>query len=506
MPKAIYHGEEARAKVLAGAKTLYDAVRVTMSPRGRNVAIKRPYGHTVTHDGVTVAESIVLPDVTEAIGADIIREAAGKLNNTVGDGTTSVTVLTYHLLKEADKLVKEGHNPMDIRDFLERQLKMVLGWLDDYVVELDDKKLVDVACISAGSKELGEIIGKLAIKVKDGTITVEQGSGFETETEVVDGYVMERGYTSPHFINDKRKMEVVMDNPLFIITNEKLTNAVQVKNLIEPLDLNAIKGLVIVAEEVSGEALSMIVQNHIRGILPMAVIKSPGYGDGRLPALEDLISLVGGELYSSHTIVKLGKARKVIIGKDKTTIIGGSNDTSTRIEELEAQIKDTEGEFDKERIRSRIANLKGTVGIIRVGGSTEAEIDEKKYRVDDAVAAVKAAQDGGVVAGGGVTLANLATNYPTDTPLSNMVYQALLAPFCVIADNAGIRSNDLLNQVLTLKGIGVDVTRPGALVDMVDEGIIDPAKVTREVLKTAFSLAMTAITIDTLIVDVPDET
>ena len=503
MPKVIYHGQEARDKVLAGAETLYKAVKSTMSPKGRNVAIKRPYGHTVTHDGVTVAESIVLPDATEAIGAEIIREAAGKLNNEVGDGTTSVTVLTYHLLKGANKLVNSGMNPMMVKRRLEYYKGEVLKALDSLVIKLDDDKLLDVATISAGDKELGEIIGKLALEIGDGTITVEQGNGLETETEVIDGYSLNRGYISPHFITDKRKGEAILDKPVIVITNEKLKSAAQVATILKPLVDNDTKTILLVSDELSGEALSMLVQNHIRGNIQVCAIKSPAFGDGRLPALEDLAALTGGELMIDGSL-KVGSAEKVIISKDKTTIIKGNGDVTERVEELKAKAKDLKG-FEKEQVEARIANLKGRVGVIRVGGSTEAEIDEKKYRVDDAVAAVKAAQDGGIVAGGGVTFANLAYQYRDKSGVARVVYEALTAPLSVIADNGGFYSQDLVSRVLEYKGRGINVMKSDALVNMVEEGVIDPAKVTREVIQTAFSLAMTGITIDVLVVDVPDE-
>lgn len=502
MPKVIYHDKDAREKVLAGAKTLYKAVSATMSPMGRNVAIKRPYGHTVTHDGVTVAESIVLPDVTEAIGAEIIREAAGKLNTQVGDGTTSVTVLTYHLLKGANGLVNSGMNPMEVKRGLERILPNLLEELDKLTIELDDNKLMDVAAISAGDEELGKIIGSLALQAN--VITVEQGSGLETETELVEGYTLDRGYISPHFITDKRRQEAVLENPVVIITNEKFKSAAQIASILQPLVEKNVKSFLLVSDELSGEALSMLVQNHIRGNIQVAAIKSPGFGDGRLPALEDLAALTGGEVLTDGSL-EVGKADKIIVGKEKTTIINGKGDTTERIAELKEQLKNAEGEFEKEKLEKRIANLSGKVGIIRVGGASEAEIDEKKYRVDDAVAAVKAAQDGGIVAGGGVTLANLAYPYRKSTGVEAIVYRALLAPLSVISDNGGYYSDDLIHRVLEYKGKGVNVMKPGSLVDMVEEGIIDPAKVTREVLQTAFSLAMTAITIDVLVVDIPDE-
>ncbi len=502
MPKVIYHGQEARDKVLAGANTLYKAVSATMSPMGRNVAIKRPYGHTVTHDGVTVAESIVLPDVTEAIGAEIIREAAGKLNNEVGDGTTSVTVLTYHLLKGANRLVEGGMNPMQLKRELERALKNATKALDDYVVELDDEKLLNVAAISAGDRELGEIIGRLAVEVGDGTITVEAGSGLETETEVIDGYSLNRGYVSPHFITDKRKGEAVLENPAIVITNDKFKSVQQVAEILQPLVEGGAKSILLVSDELSGEALSMVVQNHIRGHIQVCAIKSPAFGDGRLPVLEDLAALTGGELMT--TDLKAGTAEKVIISKDKTTIIKGKGDVTERVEALQAQAKELKG-FEKEQMESRIANLKGTVGIIRVGGHTEAEIDEKKYRVDDAVAAVKAAQDGGIVAGGGVTLANIARIFDISNNTDRMIRDALLAPLIKILENADLYSDEMVEYVMTHKGVGVNVMLGRSKVDMIKEGVIDPAKVTREVLKTAFSLAMTAITIDVLVVDVPDE-
>lgn len=511
MPKKIFFEREARERVLAGAEILYKAVKVTMSPRGRNVAIKRPYGHTITHDGVTVADMIQVDDMEKAVGADMIQEAAGKLNNEVGDGTTSVTVLTYNLLKEAMKLVDDGMNPSEIRAGLKLAQEFLLKQIDDYVVELDDKMLLDVAAISAGEKELGHIIGKLAAEIgKDGVITVEQGRGFKTETTIRDGFSFERGYLSPFFVTDKKRLEAVLTNPTIIICNEKLTTMGQANKLFEGLREESLKEVLLVVDDLAGDAMQQLVQTHVRQYMKLAVVKAPAFGDGRLPAIEDLAAVVGGKEVNG---VYFGQAQKVIVTKERTTIIGGHSieeNIDKRIEAINHQLKETESDFEKEKLEARRANLRGKVATIKVGGATEAEIDEKKYRVDDAVAAVKAAQNGGVVAGGGVTLVNLAvdmSNAEFDMPIivKSIIMRALKMPFTIITQNADLYEENLLKQVESMTGMGVDVTKGDKLIDLVPAGIIDPAKVTKQVLQAAFSIAMTAITIDVLVVDVPDE-
>lgn len=512
--KKIFFGKDARSRILGGAEILYSAVKVTMSPKGRNVAIQRPYGHTITHDGVTVADMIQVSDYELRTGADMIQVAAGKLNNEVGDGTTTVTVLTYHLLKRAMELIEKGRNPSEIKAGFQEALDFILSKFDSKVVVLDNDKLLDVARISAGEKELGDIIGKLAQEIgADGVITVEQGRGFETTTEIRDGFVFERGYLSPFFVTDKKRLEVVLDKPTIIITNEKLATVEQVNLLLGGLTKD-VKEVLLICDDLTGEAMNMLAQTTLRGYMKIAAVKAPAFGDSRLPALEDVAILTGGGVIAGlveGAVAQWGYAEKVIVSKERTTIIKGGGKPEKimrRVKELNLLIEKADSDFDKEKLEARRANLQGKVATIKVGGATETEIDEKKYRVDDAVAAVKAAQDGGVVAGGGVTLANLADELAEckmDTDIKYLVIDALYQPFMTITGNADMDGEKLLQEIGGQTGMGVDVTKGTDIIDMVDAGVIDPAKVTKQALNAAFSVAMTALTIDVLVVDVPDD-
>jgi chaperonin GroEL len=504
--KKIFFDQEARNRILEGAGILYRAVKTTMSPLGRNVVIKRPYGHTITHDGVTVAENIEVDNLELAVGADIIKEAAGKLNNEVGDGTTTVTVLTYNLMEQAEHLIREGMNPMQVRAELEKVKYFLLGKLDDKVVELDDEKLIDVATISAGNAELGELIGKLALEVgKDGSIVVERGSGYKDEVVISDGFTFERTYLSPYFITDKRKQAAVLENPAIIISNEKLKTYSQVQALID--QVGDVKSVLLICDELSGEALSTIVQSHTRGLMQFAAVQAPSFGDARRELLEDIAAVTEGQVFDEAG-GKAGHAEQVVISRDTTTIIGGAGNPEHRIEMLGS--RELESDYETEQMEKRIANMAGKVGTIKVGGASESEADEKKYRVDDAVAAVKAAQTGGIVAGGGVTLVNLAEDLTgfnnVSSKVKRVVQHSLKMPFATILQNADLWEDNALDSVSMKTGVGVNVMKPHeGLVNMIEAGVIDPAKVTRQVLEAAFSIAMTAITVDVLVVDVPDE-
>lgn len=512
MSRKIFFDQEARNRILEGAGVLYRAVSKTMSPLGRNVVIKRPYGHTITHDGVTVAENIELDNPELAVGADIIKEAAGKLNNEVGDGTTSVTVLTYNLMEKANQLVAGGKNAMQVRRELGAIKDFLLEKLDDYVIELDDKRLMDVATISAGDPELGKLIGSLALEIgTDGTIVVERGSTFKDEVEVKSGFSFERTYLSPYFITDQRKKAAVLENPTIIITSEKLKTYEQVESLMGGLDKP--KSVLLICDELTGEALSAVVQTHTRGLMQIAAVQAPSFGEARRDLLGDIAALTGGLVFSENEDGQYGSAGQVVITRDRTTIIDGGGDEkeiANRIEMIKGGLEATDSEYEKQQIEARVANLVGKVGTIKVGGSSESEADEKKYRVDDAVAAVRAAQRGGVVAGGGVTLLNLSEELRSfrgaSPELIGMVSVALAAPFSTILYNADLYDEQAFNRLSGTKGQGINVTKPEkGVVHMIEEGVIDPAKVTRQVIESAFSIAMTAITVDVLVVDLPDE-
>lgn len=508
----IYNRKEARQRVEAGAKILFDAVKVTMSPKGRNVIIKRPLGITVTHDGVTVADAVEIDDTPKTIGysvgADIIKEAAGKLNMEVGDGTTSVTVLTYLLMKESNKLISRGYNPMEVRKSMETAAKELLVNLDFLVVEVDEHKVKHVATVSAGSASIGKLIAKVANQLgKDGTITVEAGKGLEMEHEISDGFMIERGYISPFFITDKYKNEAVLEKPHIILTSKKLKSVKDIQLLMAGLGAELSRPVFIVADEISGDALNLLVRNKMSGNISVAGIQSPSFGDNRIKLLEDISFVTGASIVDEGTGDEFiyGSADKVIVRKDRTTIIkGAGKDIDTRAKLLDEQIEKETG-YEKELLQKRKANLYGKVAIIKVGGASETEISEKKDRVDDAVSATKAAMDGGIVAGGGSTLCTLSDELVVegtrvDRAVRKMIKRVLKEPMYIIFENAGIKAN--VNNFTHGNGINV---MTGEKVDMIYAGIIDPAKVTRSVLTSAFSIAGTAITMGTLVVNTLDD-
>lgn len=508
MPKHVFFDDDARSRILDGAEILYRAVKSTMSPRGKNVIIKKPYGVTTTHDGVTVADSIIINEDSPeklgwSVGADLIKEAANKLNNDVGDGTTSVTVLTYTLMRECHKLIAAGYNAMEVRQSLESAVKELLDELDKRVIEVDAAKVEQVAAISAGDPALGKLIADVANDVgKDGSITVEVGKGLEVTTEIRDGFTVNRGYLSPFFITDLARREAVLDKPAIIVSNRKLKTAADVQGLLSQLEGKQQRNIVVFADELSGEALNILVMNKTKGNLNIVVVKAAGYGDSRPFALADIAAVTGGTVVPEFdNSFEMGMADKVIVTKDRTTIIG-SLKPADYIKSLQAQLAEQETEYDKEQLKKRIANIEGRVAVIKVGGASESEIDEKKYRIDDAVAAAKAALDGGIVAGGGLTLLELSRTLKSDDPARKALRHALEQPFRTIVENAGIPADKVIDTVKGNDGINV---MTGQLTDLVEAGIVDPAKVTRTVLRSAISIAATALTVDTLVVDVPDE-
>lgn len=508
MPKQVFFDEDARTRILKGAEILYRAVKSTMSPKGKNVVIKKHWGITTTHDGVTVADSILINEDTPdkqgwSVGADLIKEAANKLNNEVGDGTTSVTVLTYHLMNECNKLVVAGYDPMEIRSSLELAVQQLISKLDEMTIKVDAERVRQVAAISAGDETLGHLIAEVANEVgKDGSITVEAGKGLEVTTEITDGYTIERGYFSPFFITDKARMEVNMNNPLVIVSNRKLRNADDVRRIFAQLEGKEKRNTVLFCDELSGEALNIAVMNVQRGNLALAIVRSPAYGDTRQQALEDLAAVTGASVAPDYgDEFTIGTVDKIVITKDRTTIIGGQKPKDYLVG-LHEQLLATESEYDKEQLRKRIANIQGKVALIKVGGASEAEIDEKKYRVDDAVAACKAAMDGGIVVGGGIAFLELSRSVMGNDVASAALRKALEQPFRTIVGNAGLPADKLIDDVGGSNGINV---MNGTVTDLLDAGVVDPVKVTKTVLRSAVSIAGTAITMDTLVVDVPDK-
>lgn len=531
MAKKIFYDDDARERVLGGAKMLYDAVKVTYGPKGRNVVIGKGYGGpTVTHDGVTVAESIELPENDDEtlgykVGAELIKQAASKLNKVAGDGTTTVTVLTYNILKEANRLIAAGHNPQELRKGIESAATEVLGKLDGLAESIEGKteRVAEVATISAGDESIGKLIAGVIEKVgKDGVVTVEAGQGLDLEAEVVEGYNLDRGWVSAFFVTDVSRQEAVYEKPMILITDKKISSVQEFLPMLEKLAQSGKKDLVLIADEVEGEALSILVLNKLKGVFNTTAVKAPAFGDRRKEILQDIATLTGatvvtedqGLTFENVGLEVLGSARKVIVGKDDTTIIEGAGKASmvkARIQQIHAQAENASSEYDKEQFEKRAAALSGKVAVIKVGGATETEIDEKKFRVDDAVAATKAALAEGIVAGGGVTLVNLASGIKAEGADSlsagrQILKNALKQPFLQITANAGLNSEALLAQVEAGKaGLGVNVMAPEkGLIDVKKEGVIDPARVTKEAIQNAVSIASTAATMGALVVDVPE--
>ena len=526
MAKKIFYADQARDKVLSGAKQLYDAVKVTFGPKGQNVVIEKSYGNpTITHDGVTVAEAVDLgsteANLGEQIGAKLIKSAAQKLNKVAGDGTTTVTVLTYNILNEANKLIAAGVNPMEFRKGIEQAGQEIVEKINQIAEKIagDDKKVAEVATISAGDPEIGKLIADVISKIgKDGIVTVEAGQGLEMEQEIVEGFSYDKGYSSPFFVTDVNRQEAIFDKPLILLTDKKISTSSEILPILEKVAQSGHKDLVIIAEEVSGEALSLLVLNKLKGVFNSLVLKAPAFGDRRKEILEDIAVLTDAIVISEDKGMKLedtevsalGSAKKIIATKDSSTIISGAGKQSAvsdRIELIKSQANLATSDYDREQYEKRAAALSGKVAVIKVGGATETEIDEKKYRVDDAVAATKAALDEGIVTGGGVTLVNLADQLEEKDAGARIVKNALKTPLLHILENAGLNAQALLAAVENAKpGQGINVMEPEkGLQDLKKAGVIDPARVTREAVQNAISIAATAITMGALIVEIPEK-
>ncbi len=541
MAKKVFYDDEARQRVLGGAKALYDAVKVTYGPKGRNVVIGKSYGGpTVTHDGVTVAESIDLEEKDETlgykVGAELIKQAAKNLNKAAGDGTTTVTVLTYNILKEANRLIAAGHNPMELRRGIEEAGALVVKELDNLTesIEGNSARVAEVATISAGDETIGKLIADVIEKVgKDGVVTVEAGQELEIKSEVVEGFSLDRGWSSAFFVTDASRQEAVYEKPAIIVTDKKISSAQEFLPLIEKLVQAGQKDIVLFADEVEGEALSVLILNRLKGVLNTVVVKAPAFGDRRKEVFDDIAVLTGAQVISADrgmsfddvSLEVVGSARKVIVGKDDTTIIEGAGKADSlkaRITQIKAQAETAPSSYDRENYEKRAAALSGKVAVIKVGGATETEIDEKKFRVDDAVAATKAALAEGIVPGGGVALVNIANEIlkkdfgttkgrlvslgVAGTAGVRLLLEALKQPFMQIVSNSGLNAEALLAQVEAGKsGFGVNVNTPEAgVIDVKKAGVIDPTRVTKEAVQNAVSIASTAATMGALVVDIPE--
>lgn len=530
MAKKVFYDDDARRRVLGGAEILYNAVKTTMGPKGRNVVISKSFGSpTVTHDGVTVAKGVEIADVDDEtlgykVGAELIKQAANKMNDVAGDGTTTVTVLTYHILNEANKLIAAGHNPMLLRKGLEAAAHDVINALSGMAEDVTSKRgrIAEVATISAGDAEIGNLIADIIEKVgKDGVVTVEEGQGLALESEVVEGFTFDRGFVSPYMVTDTARMEAVYDKPSIVITDKKISSVQEFLPLLEKLAQAGKKDLVLIAEDVEGEAMGTLILNRLKGVFNTVAIKAPSFGDRRKDILNDIATLTGatviseeqGYTFENVDLDVVGTARKVIVTKDETTIIEGSGNpvsVEARINQITAQANAASSEYDRENLEKRRAALEGKVAVIKVGGATETEIEEKKYRVDDAVAAVKAAMAEGIVPGGGVTLINLAQTVKVDgtdsaAAGSQILKNALEQPFRILMSNAGLNADEWLPQVKAAKpGQGVNVNSPDKLVDLKTAGVVDPVRVTKEAIQNAVSIAGTSMTMGALVVDVPE--
>ncbi|MCL1499724.1 chaperonin GroL [Xanthomonas nasturtii] len=522
--KDIRFGEDARTRMVRGVNVLANAVKATLGPKGRNVVLEKSFGApTITKDGVSVAKEIELADKFENMGAQMVKEVASKTNDNAGDGTTTATVLAQALIREGAKAVAAGMNPMDLKRGIDQAVKAAVIELKNISKPTtDDKAIAQVGTISANSDEsIGNIIAEAMQKVgKEGVITVEEGSGLENELDVVEGMQFDRGYLSPYFINNQQSQSADLDDPFILLHDKKISN---VRDLLPVLEgvAKAGKPLLIVAEEVEGEALATLVVNTIRGIVKVVAVKAPGFGDRRKAMLEDMAVLTGGTVISEEvglalekaTIKDLGRAKKVQVSKENTTIIDGAGDSAAieaRVGQIKTQIEDTSSDYDREKLQERVAKLAGGVAVIKVGASTEIEMKEKKARVEDALHATRAAVEEGVVPGGGVALVralvavgNLTGANEDQTHGIQIALRAMEAPLREIVANAGEEPSVILNKVKEGTGNYGYNAANGEFGDMVEFGILDPTKVTRSALQNAASIAGLMITTEAMVADAP---
>ncbi len=529
MAKQLVFGEDARRAFKRGMDTLAEAVKTTLGPKGRNVALDKKFGApTITHDGVTVAKEIELEDHFENMGAQLLKEAATRTNDVAGDGTTTATVLAQAIINEGLRNVAAGANPMLIKRGLEAGARAIVESIRQQSKAVEGRaEIANVAAISAADKEIGDLIAEVMEKVgKDGVITVEEGKGLGFETEYTEGMQIDRGYISPYFITNPERMEAVVEDAYILVTDKKISSINDILPLLEKT-LQVTKNLVIIAEDVEGEALATLVVNKLRGTLNCLAVKAPGFGDRRKAMLQDIAILTGANLISEElgrrldtaTVSDLGRARKVISNKDETTIVegrGSEEEIKKRIEQIKAQIEVTTSDFDKEKLQERLAKLVGGVAVIKVGAATEVELKEKKHRVEDALSATRAAVEEGIVPGGGVALINaipaldnVKMEGDAATGIS-ILRRALEEPMRQIAANAGYDGSVVVSTVRRLqqeKGnlrIGFDVLAED-YGDMFEKGIIDPAKVTRSAVENAVSIAAMILTTEALVTDIPEK-
>ncbi len=524
--KEVKFGIDARDRMVRGVNILADAVKVTLGPKGRNVVLERSYGSPlITKDGVSVAKEIELKDKFENMGAQMVKEVASKTADIAGDGTTTATVLAQAIVKEGMKFVVAGMNPMDLKRGIDKAVEAIVAELKKIAKPCTtSKEIAQVGSISANSDAaIGEIIATAMAKVgKEGVITVEDGSGLENELDVVEGMLFDRGYLSPYFINNAEKQEAILENPFILLCDKKISNIRDLLPLLEQV-AKAGRPLLIIAEDIEGEALATLVVNNIRGILKTVAVKAPGFGDRRKAMLEDIAILTGGTVIAEEVgltlekaeLAQLGQAKRVEIGKENTTIIDGAGDTAnikSRVEKIRKEVEDSTSDYDKEKLQERLAKLGGGVAVIKVGAATEVEMKEKKARVEDALHATRAAVEEGVVAGGGVALLRAraaikdlkADNQDQEAGMK-IVLKAVEAPIRQIVANCGDEQGVVINKVEAGKGAYGYNAGTGEFGDLIEMGVLDPAKVTRAALQYAASVAGLMLTTDCMIAELPKE-
>ncbi len=526
MPKIIAFDETARRALETGMNKLADAVRVTLGPKGRNVVLDKKWGApTITNDGVSIAKEIELEDPYERIGAELVKEVAKKTDDVAGDGTTTATVLAWSMVREGLRNVAAGANPMSLKRGIEAAVEAAVASIKGLAKDVDSKsQIAQVAAISAADPEIGQMISEAIDKVgKDGVITVEESQTFGMEMDLVEGMRFDKGYISPYFVTDTDRMEAVLEDAYLLLVSTKIT---AVRDLLPVLEkvMQGGKPLVIIAEDVEGEALATLVVNKIRGTFKSAAVKAPGFGDRRKAMLQDMAILTGGQVISEEVGLKLenvtldllGRAKKVVITKDETTIIEGAGsdaDIKGRINQIKTEIDNTDSDYDREKLQERLAKLSGGVAVLKVGAATEVELKEKKHRIEDAVSTTKAAIEEGVVPGGGVALlrsqaavAKAADSLKGDEATgARMVAKALESPLKQIAENAGLEGGVVVERVKSLKGTEGLNAATGEYEDLVKLGVIDAAKVTRSALQNAASIAALFLTTEAVIADKPEE-
>ncbi|HHY75060.1 MAG TPA: chaperonin GroEL [Bacillus bacterium] len=524
MAKEIKFSEDARRAMLRGVDALANAVKVTLGPKGRNVVLEKKFGSPlITNDGVTIAKEIELPDAFENMGAKLVAEVASKTNDVAGDGTTTATVLAQALIREGLKNVTAGANPMGIRKGIEKATQAAVEELKAISKPIQGKEsIAQVAAISADNDEVGQLIAEAMERVgNDGVITIEESKGFTTELEVVEGMQFDRGYSSPYMVTNSEKMEAVLENPYILITDKKIASIQEILPVLEQVVQQG-KPLLMIAEDVEGEALATLVVNKLRGTFNAVAVKAPGFGDRRKAMLEDIAILTGGQVITedigldlkSASIEQLGRASKVVVTKENTTIVEGAGDSSDiagRVNQIRKQMEETTSEFDKEKLQERLAKLAGGVAVIKVGAATETELKEKKLRIEDALNATRAAVEEGIVAGGGTALVNVYNKVAAlelegdEATGQSIVLRALEEPVRQIAANAGLEGSVIVERLKNEKvGVGFNAAT-GEWVNMVEAGIVDPTKVTRSALQNATSVAAMFLTTEAVVADIPEQ-